>query len=323
MATGIDARLWTQSVTLRYSARIGSILGGIMTEGPERSSDVDASTVSADTINRMQVASGEATIAAAKATRVSAIIAGISAVTSAVALGISLYAAHVAKQQNSNAQQQALVTLVSDIAQEPLSIAQAAESIKNNPETLHNVDVQIELTELGEGEEANNIIQGLPNSDVSSVEEYQVGLALENGEDYMPALKLLTNAAQKASDPRTEADSWRVAARILYALGRNSKAEGDIKLAKNSFNGPDVTLTSKDNNIADTELFDISFQVSIDCSTTMSEWDKATQIIAKNRAVLTGSLSMVEKTAAADLHARCHVPWSTLKKALYVGQPAG
>lgn len=286
-----------------------------MAKSPEQSSN------SAD--DNLERATARATVSAAKATRISAVIAGISVVLSVFAVAVGFYSVHIARQQNLDAQQQELVTLVTDMAQGPLNIVQASEDIKDNPATLHNVDVQIQLTELGEGEEADSIIQSLPNSEVSSVEEYQVGMALENGLDNKPALELFTSAALKASDPRTESDSWRAAASILYALGDNSAAENDTALAEVSYNRPDVTTNDRENNIAYTELSDIQYQVFLDCPTAGSEWNDATQIIAGNPNVLTNALIMTEQNAATDLIEKCHVPASTLKGALALAKSEG
>ena len=53
----------------------------------------------------------------ARATWGSTLIAAFSALISLVALGIGLYSAHLVEQQNSNSQQQALLSLVTDIQQ--------------------------------------------------------------------------------------------------------------------------------------------------------------------------------------------------------------
>ena len=134
----------------------------------------------------------------ARATWGSTLIAAFSALISLVALGIGLYSAHLVEQQNSNSQQQALLSLVTDIQQGQ----QAPTSTNENA-------IAAELAVLGEAEEASNIISDIPRSGVSSAEKYIVGRALEDGDDYRPALDLLKGAAQQASDPRTAADAWR------------------------------------------------------------------------------------------------------------------
>ena len=163
----------------------------------------------------------------ARATWGSTLIAAFSALISLVALGIGLYSAHLVEQQNSNSQQQALLSLVTDIQQGQ----QAPTSTNENA-------ISAELAVLGEAEEASNIISDIPRSGVSSAEKYIVGRALEDGDDYRPALDLLTGAAQQASDPRTAADAWRGVAAILYTLKSASQAEEDVNRAEESFTGP-------------------------------------------------------------------------------------
>src|SRR5579872_4389040 len=92
-----------------------------------------------------------AVIAESSAAQRSMVIAFISAVVAFISLlgsfAISLYSAHLVGQQNNNAQQQALISLVADIAQAD----QAFNNTKGNT-------VSAELTVLGEAEEAKNII---------------------------------------------------------------------------------------------------------------------------------------------------------------------
>jgi hypothetical protein len=176
---------------------------------------------------------------------------------------------NLVKEQNSNAQQQELVSLVTDIEQ-----GQQAATSPNGSSAA--------LTVLGEAEEADNIIASL-HSNVSSPEKYIVGMALEDGQDFKPALTLLKSAAMEASDPRTTADAWRGEAAILYKLSMNPQAEGAISKARESFGGKgkDVTLVGQDNNIAFTDLFDVPYQASIgQCSVAENkEWDTAAQLI--------------------------------------------
>ncbi len=219
-----------------------------------------------------------------------------------------MYSAHLTEQQNNNAQQQELVTLVTAIEQE-----QQAATEPNGASAA--------LIVLGEAEEANNIIADL-HSDVSSVQKYIVGVALEDGDDYQPALTLLTSAAQENSDPRTTADSWRAAAAILYTLNMNPQAENDIKQALGSYSGKYVTKRSIENNIAFTDLFDIPYEAFIGrCSfAENSEWDNAAQIIKKYHHLLSGPNAIMDATSASNalLHT-CKVPPGTLKEKKILG----
>jgi tetratricopeptide (TPR) repeat protein len=277
--------------------------------------------ISDQVIEKATLVTADATVAAAKAAKASTRVAVVSTLVSLVALVVAVYSVSIAQQENDYAERQSLLSLVTNIAQEPQLIAQAAVSLKASSTQLHDVDVQIQLSTLGEGEEADNLIQRLPNSAISSVEKYQVGLALEDGDDYQPALTLLTGAAREASDPRTAADAWREAARIYYTLGLNSKAEHDITLAEQAFNGPDVPQVSIENSLADTEFFDVQFQVFIKCSAAMKEWDQGIHEIGMNPSSLSIPLKIPETTAKQALVTTCHVPARTLKEVPAVGRP--
>ena len=277
------------------------------------------SDISDQAIEKATLVTAQATVSAAKAAKASTIVAVISAAISLLALGIGGYSLYISHQQNDYTERQSLLSLVTNIAQEPQLQAQAAVSLKADSSQLHGVDVQIQLTALGEGEEADNLIQQLPGSAVSSVEKYQVGLALEDGDDYKPALGLLRDAAKEASDPRTAADAWREAARILYILGLSSRAEHNITLAEGAFNRPDVPKISMKNNLADTELYDVQYQVFISCSTAMSEWDQGRGIVKTYASSLSVPLKSQEMAAKQALVKTCHVPARTLTVVPAVG----
>jgi hypothetical protein len=226
-----------------------------------------------------------------------------SLAVSMISLIVSFYSAYLTGQQNSNAQQQELVTLVTDIAQ-----GQQGSS------TVNVNGISVELTQLGEAEEADNIINSIP-SHVSSVERYIVGMGLEAGKDYQPALKLVMEAAMEGSDPRTAADAWRAAAEIKYKLGSDSQAESDIYLAKRSFDKPDVLKFDKENDIAYTDLFDVYYQAPINCSAAINEWHEAAGLIKENKNLLSGpNATATEKNAGNALANTCHVPLAVLEK---------
>jgi hypothetical protein len=256
-----------------------------------------------------------ATIGSARATIATAVISAIAAVAAVAALIVSLHSLNVAEEQNTNAQVQALVSLVTAIAQEPSNMAQAAESIKGNPGLLNTENAQIELAELGEAEAAASVIGQLPSADVSSVEKYLVGMALEGGDDYYPAITLLTSAAKEASDPRTAANSWRGAADANAMIGQYSNAEQDIKQAENSFNEPGVTAVSKEYNTAQTEFYDISIRTNFDCTGALTEWNDAEALITAHPHIVNTTISVDESQARAALVNTCHFAPSLLGQA--------
>lgn len=230
------------------------------TEAPDRKNPVD-----------------QATIAGVKWTKRATITTIISTIIALAAGAIAFYSAHLVAQQNNNAQQQELTTIVTNIVQ-----GQQASSTQTDT-------ISAELAVLGEGEEADNIIHGLPGSDVSPVERYIVGLALEDGEDYETALPLLRSATRDGQNPRVSADAWRAVAAANYALGHNAVAENDITQAIGSFDRHGVTQVSADGNIAYNDLFDVMYRVGIgDCSTAIMEWDNAARLTGKDPSLLTG-----------------------------------
>jgi tetratricopeptide (TPR) repeat protein len=276
-----------------------------MTDNPEHT---EAAPIAPGAVDR-------ATIGSAKATIATAVISAIAAVAAVAALIISLHSLNVAEEQNTNAQVQALVSLVTAIAQEPSNMAQAAESIKDNPALLNTETAQIELAELGEAEAASSIIGQLPSADVSSVEKYLVGTALEGGDDYNPAITLLTSAAEEASDPRTAANSWRGAADAYAMIGQYSNAEKDIKLAEAAFNTPGVTPASMEYNTAQTEFYDIPIRVNFDCTGALTEWNAAEALITVHSKIVNSTISVDESDARAALVNTCHFSPSLLGQA--------
>jgi hypothetical protein len=276
-----------------------------MTDNPE---PTEAAPIVTDPVAR-------ATIGSAKATIATAVVSVIAVAAAILALIISYRSLNVAKEQNTNAQVQALVSLVTAIAQEPSNMAQASESIKNNPSLLNTENAQIELAELGEAEAASSIIGQLPSADVSSVEKYLVGMALEGGDDYYPAITLLTSAAKEASDPRTAANSWRGAADANAMIGQYSNAEQDIKQAENSFDKPGVTEVSREYNTAQTEFYDISIRANFDCAGALTEWNKAEALITAHSNIVNATISVDESQARAALVNTCHFAPSLLDQA--------
>lgn len=239
-----------------------------------------------------------------KATVWSAIFAGVSLIALIASIFISFNATKLTEQQNNDARQQELVTLVTDI-----------EQGQQGSSSINGQSISVELAQLGEAEEANSVINSLPSSEVSSVERYIVGIGLEDGYDYQSALALFTAAAREASDQRTSADAWRAAATINYKLGFRPQAESDINQAKSSFGGPDTRSFNEESNRAFTDLFDVPYRAPFDCSVAVSEWSEAAGLYSKNNNILSGPNAIAnEKNAAKSLAGTCHVPSSVLKE---------
>jgi hypothetical protein len=251
-----------------------------------------------------------------KATVWSAVIAAISLIALVTSIIISFRVTGeqtaLTQQQNTDARQQELVTLVTDIEQ-----AQQASG------TIDGQSISSQLAQTGEAEEADVLIGSFPSADVSSVERYIVGIGLEGGDDYQSALTLFTAAAQQKSDPRTSADAWRAAADVNYKLGFNPQAENDIGLAKQAFDGPDTRPFNRNTNQAFTDLFDIPYRAPLDCSVALSEWSDAAGLFGNDSNVLSGANAIAnEQSAAKALATTCHVPASVLKEIQIKSTPA-
>lgn len=197
--------------------------------------------------------------------------------------GASAYLANkangVSEQQAVVGERQQLISLVANIAQVPATIAQESVTFKGDPAAFHNAEVGTQLTELADSEEAVNIIGLLHHNGVTAVEYYYVAVGLQAGGSDAEALRLLGIAATLPADPRTRANILRTEAQLFYQLGRVSKAEHDIALAKKAFAAPDVTSEEYRSNIAYTEIFDAHYQAQISCSTAQAEVTDAKKIL--------------------------------------------
>jgi hypothetical protein len=202
-------------------------------------------------------------------------IAAIAAVISLVSLGLSAYFASrangVAGQQALNGGQQELVTLITDIAQEPATMAQETASLQHNQSALDNAKVGIQLTELAEAEEANYLLGVLPGSSLTAIDYYYTAMGLEAGESDTQAYRLLQAGGRMSADPRTRANILRGEAQILYEGADAKAAENDVRLAFLAFNAPGVTPVLQDYNRAFTDFFDAQYQARLDCRVAENE----------------------------------------------------
>jgi hypothetical protein len=202
-------------------------------------------------------------------------IAAIAAVISLVSLGLSAYFASrangVAGQQALNGEQQELVTLITDIAQEPATMAQETASLQHNQSALDNARVGIQLTELAEAEEANYLLGVLPGSSLTAIDYYYTAMGLEAGESDTQAYSLLQTAGRMSADPRTSANILRSEAQILYDSSDAKAAANDIGRAFLAFSAPGVSQVLREYNQAYTDFFDAQYQAQLDCAKAHDE----------------------------------------------------
>lgn len=199
-----------------------------------------------------------------------------------ISAAIGAYQVNLARQQNTASEQQELVALVGDIAQDPANIAQQSLTFKNNTSAISQAQAGAEFTELADAEEAINIVGLLKGNGVTAAEYYEIALGLQPGESYGQALDFLGKAVKLPSDPRTHASILRLEAGIYYDLGRVSKAEREDMLAGQAFNHvPDVTKGDREANVAFTNLWDAYYQIPINCSRATADVSIAAKIMPK------------------------------------------
>lgn len=137
------------------------------------------------------------------ATFVSVVAAAAAAVAAIAAVGqVNLAHDQNVQTQNQNvaAEQQELVTLVGDIAQDPATIAQENQMI-TNANALSSAEGGLTTQELVDSEEAAALIHMLPAKDVTATEYYETAFGLQVGQSYAQSLSFLKIAVTLPSDP--------------------------------------------------------------------------------------------------------------------------
>jgi hypothetical protein len=208
------------------------------------------------------------------------------AVIALVAAGFSLQQANAARQQNTVSEQQELVTLVSDIAQDPQIVTQESEAFKGNQSALANAVSGTNFTELADSEEADYLIGLLHGAGVTAIEYYETALGIEASDSHTRALNLLNSAVQEAtndSDPRTLANAWYAEASISYNIGNSSGYSEDLTHAQNAFSASlGATPIQYDRNLIYLKFFDASYKAAArNCMLATSEINDANSMLKK------------------------------------------
>jgi hypothetical protein len=205
-------------------------------------------------------------------------------------------------RQNNVANQQELLTIVTNIAQAPVTLAQEQTSDPGNTSAQFGTD----MSELANGEEAARFMSLLPSKDITPIEYYETGLALELGENYALALTYLGDATNQTVDPRSAANALRSEATINFDLGNLSVAEQDISDAEQAYNVhgslpvntanklPDVTGAQYWNNVAYTGFYDASFFEIIQCPAAVTELQAAEKVITDNPDAVTVEITSIK-----------------------------
>jgi hypothetical protein len=74
-----------------------------------------------------------------------------------------------------------------------------------------------------------------------------------------------------------------------------------------------VTYLSRENNIAFTDLFDVFYRASIDCSVALDEWNQAAQLSQGDHYLLNTSTTTDYRNADKALKDTCHMVPNMLK----------
>ena len=161
-----------------------------------------------------------------KKRHISTWIALASAVAAIIAATISGLQVNVARQQNVAAEQQQLLTLTVDIAQQfaqwQKTLNQAGGTLTGPAEmtALSTASVAIYAQVTADGEAAAALIANLGRNRVAGIEYIEVANALANGEDAAQAIVYYQDAATAPPHtPAMVASALRSEAGLCYSLG--------------------------------------------------------------------------------------------------------
>jgi hypothetical protein len=199
---------------------------------------------------------------------------------------------HLADVQTKVGNQESLVSLVTDIAQQTRSLATAPGAQQ----------AAIEQARLADAAQGFALVNAL-HDQVPAIDDYELGQAFQGEFEYRDALISFDRAAA-GGDPHYRASSERGAAGILYALGgpvNDRQAERDIQGAYDTYSDQqDVTRAERDNNYALTDAFDAWEGGLVNCKRAHREIAAAKHLIAADPAagdyVISADLRNAERT---------------------------
>lgn len=188
-------------------------------------------------------------------------IALASAATAIAASVISWHQVNIASRQNTAAEQQQLVDLTTNIAQQ----------FEQKETAAIVADLEVE------GQAGAELINDLHGQGVASIEYIQVARALQevwHGTDAIKYYKAAVNALPH--DAETRSSPLRYLAIIYYSLGQNVIAHRYAMRAATTFNGhQEEPAWYEHNTIAQAYLVDALNQVDIKGGCPMATRDKA------------------------------------------------
>lgn len=212
-----------------------------------------------------------------------ACVALAAAIVAIVAAVYSASQVAQAKQQNTVSEQQALVSLVSTIAQDPVTIDE--ENAVGSLATSNSALLGTDFTELTDSEEAVVLIHLLHGNGVTAIEYYETGIGLEAAsESDKRAMQMFVLAAAEAPkdlDPRTLSNAWLAAALLEYHAGDSAKYHSDLSEAEKAFSQKLGASTEESNrNVAYLSLVDASLKAGAHCQAALAEMKAAKSLIS-------------------------------------------
>jgi hypothetical protein len=215
-------------------------------------------------------------------------IALASAIAAVVAAYISASSVNVAKNQNTVAEQQQLVTITVAIEQafdgEQAAENQAAANLTGTAKSAAIVQAQegINAETAAYGQAAVVLINDLHGNGVAGIEYIDVARALANYGDTPLAITYYNDAVNASLfDVPIRADALRAVATLYYSLGQNSIGHKDMVEAATIYIGRvEMNRTLMDSSIAEAYLSDAEHQILIgDCNIAATDITDAVRAV--------------------------------------------
>ena len=199
------------------------------------------------------------------------VIALAAAIGALVAAGYAGWSVHVASQANIASEQQQLLTLSTNIAEQfanhQTMLNQAAAGLTGSARAaaLATADVGWAAQISAEGETAQVLITKLRGDGVAGVEYIQVGRALASAGDNADALAYFQAAV--TAPPHAEVtitSAWRNAGNLEYILGHAAAGHKDLMSAVEVFSGhhPYTSKFDRANDVAQSYYYDAQRQLT-------------------------------------------------------------
>jgi hypothetical protein len=202
-------------------------------------------------------------------------IAWIGAAAAIAAAAYTGWNAHVASEENIVAEQQQLLTLTVNIAQqfanEHQTVSQAEGQLTGTARSSAQSSAQVGITnQLGaDGEAAAVLVGDLHGNGVAGVEYVQAAKALVVAGDISEALTFYRDALiAPPRAPDTLANSLRGQGSVYYSLDRPTLGHQYMMRAVQVYAGhPELTSTDIENSVAQSYLYDAEYQLGLkNCS---------------------------------------------------------